>query len=116
MIIIATNGSKAFYNIKPSTKYKQACITPQLSLPLSTHVLREWCHHNSTLIGEHNSYSVNICSFAYTARSIADLHSNHTEKKIKSLVILVIIVLGLLSVNTVDMAYIALIKNHYECM
>ena len=43
-------------------------------LPTSTYVLLKWSCHNSTLMGEHNSHLVCICLFAYTAKSIADLH------------------------------------------
>ena len=78
--IIATQDYKASYSFKASAWHKalestrllESCITPQLSLPLSTHVLQRcvqmWSCHNSTFIGEHNSYSV-CNAFAYTARS-----------------------------------------------
>ena len=75
MFIIATRDSKAFYSFKAFVQYKQARITSQLSLALSTYVLHKWSCLDSTLVGEHNSYSVCNCSFEYTARSIADLHS-----------------------------------------
>ena len=75
MVIIATQDYKAFYSFKASTWHKalestrllKNHIPPQLSLPVSTHILRKRSCHNSTFIDEHNSYSVCI-SFAYTAR------------------------------------------------
>ena len=54
--------------------YKQACITPQHLLPISTRVLHKRSCHNSALKGGRNSYSVCVVS-AYTARLMANLHS-----------------------------------------
>ena len=59
---------KTFESFEASTRYKHAC-TLQLSLPLITNLLRKGSCHNSTLVGECNSYLVCICLFVYTARS-----------------------------------------------
>ena len=72
--IIATQDNEAFYSFKVFAKYKQACITPQLLLPLIAYVLRNLSCLTSILIGVHNSCSVSISSYTYTARSTADLH------------------------------------------
>ena len=82
MIIIATQDYKPFYGFKASARHKalastrllESRITLHLSLPLSTGVLHKWSCHNSTFIGEHNSHLVSNV-FAYTARSITDLHT-----------------------------------------